>query len=447
MIHAFSFTDPRDNTEQYFILDVESGAVHMVDHAAYLVAAAIEQGNDVASIDLPGEEAEEILAEFSELQKAGMFNSPEQTPPPTQETTQVVKAMCLHIAHDCNLRCKYCFASTGEFHGARMLMPFETAKAALDFLIARSGKRKHLEVDLFGGEPLMNFDVVKETVAYGRELEKKHGKVIRFTMTTNGLALTEDKIEYLNREMHNVVLSLDGRREIHDALRPTVNGKGSYDAILPKLKAFVAARGEKEHYVRGTFTNLNLNFVEDVKALYEEGFRQISIEPVVLAKESPYAITKEHLPRIMEEYDNLAKYLINSRREGKWFNFFHFMLDMDNGPCLKKRITGCGAGTEYVAVTPDGDIYPCHQFVGEEAFKMGNVLDCSFDDSLQKPFQDCNVRTKPACRQCWAKYFCSGGCAANAWKYQGNISVPDEIACALERKRTECAIGIHSLER
>ena len=447
MIHTFSFLDPRDQKQQYFMLDVESGAVHLLDEAAYLVAHAIERGEDVRALSLPAAEVDEILYEFDALRGMGMFDSSEQTPPPTKETTQVIKAMCLHIAHDCNLRCKYCFASTGEFHGARMMMPLETAKAALDFLIAHSGNRKHLEVDLFGGEPLINFDVVKETVAYGRTLEEKHGKVIRFTMTTNGLALTEDKIEYLNREMHNIVLSLDGRREVHDELRPTVNGRGSYDAILPKLKALVEARGEKEHYVRGTFTNLNLDFVEDVKALYQEGFRQMSIEPVVLAPENPYAIRQEHLPRIMEEYDKLAAYLMNSRKDGEWFNFFHFMMDMDNGPCLKKRITGCGAGTEYVAVTPDGDIYPCHQFVGEEGFKMGNVLDASFDASMQQPFQACNVRTKPACQACWAKYFCSGGCAANAWKYQGDIMVPDEIACALERKRTECAIGINLLER
>lgn len=447
MIHTFSFTDPSSSSQRYLLLDVESGAVHVLDTAAYDVARALEQGLDPLQLARPTEEIEEILAEFEELKQAGMFDSPERQPPVRQDDIQIIKSMCLHVAHDCNLRCKYCFASTGEFHGARMLMPFEVAKAALDFLIARSGGRKHLEVDLFGGEPLMNFDVVTEIVAYGRELEKRYGKIIRFTITTNGLALTEDKIKYLNREMHNIVLSLDGRKEVHDELRPAVNGKGSFDAILPKAQALVAARGDKEYYVRGTFTNNNLDFTQDVMALRDFGFEQLSIEPVVLPQESPYAITKRDVPYILEEYDRLSEFLLKSRREGKWFNFFHFMLDMDNGPCLKKRITGCGAGTEYIAVTPDGDIYPCHQFVGEDGFKMGNVLEGTFDEAMQRPFQGCNVRTKAACRTCWAKYFCSGGCAANAWKYNHDICIPEEITCAFERKRTECAIGINTLER
>lgn len=447
MIHSFTIKDPATRTDRYFTLDVESGAVHALDAAAFAAARALERGEDPYALPYPREEIEEILGEFDALKAEGMFDSAQQEPPASEEETGIIKAMCLHIAHDCNLRCKYCFASTGEFHGERMLMPFETAKTALDFLIARSGSRRHLEVDLFGGEPLMNFDVVKQTVAYGRELEKKHDKVIRFTITTNALALTDDKIEYLNREMHNIVLSLDGRREVHDALRPAVNGKGSYDAVLPRIKAMVERRGDGEHYIRGTFTSLNLDFTEDVRALYEEGFRQISMEPVVLPEESPYAITGAHLPRVLSEYDRLTEYVLTSRREGKWFNFFHFMLDMDNSPCLKKRISGCGAGAEYVAVTPDGDIYPCHQFVGEDGFCMGNVRTGEFDESMREPFAGCNVRTKPACRECWAKYFCSGGCAANAWKYRHDIRVPDEIACALERKRTECAIGINMLER
>lgn len=447
MIHAFTFQNPISDTTRYLLLDVESGAVHLLDEAAFLVARALELGEDPLTSLSSKEEAQEILEEFEELRRAGMFDSPELNPPENRDETQVIKSMCLHVAHDCNLRCKYCFASTGEFHGERMLMTAEVGRAALDFLIVRSGKRRHLEVDLFGGEPLMNFEVLKDIVAYGRELERIHGKVIRFTVTTNGLALTSERIEYLNNEMHNIVLSLDGRRDIHDELRPTVNGKGSYDAIVEKAKALVAARGDKEHYIRGTFTNRNLDFTEDVRALRELGFEQISLEPVVLPQDSPYAIGPQHVSRILDEYDRLAAYLVRSRQEGNWFNFFHFMLDMDNGPCLKKRISGCGAGTEYIAVTPDGDIYPCHQFVGEEGFLMGNVLRGTFDDTMQRPFQGCNVRTKPACRDCWAKYFCSGGCAANAWKYNKDINIPEETTCIFERKRTECAIGINTLDR
>jgi len=288
--------------------------------------------------------------------------------------------------------------------------------------------------------------VVKEIVAYGRELEKKHGKIIRFTITTNCVALDDEKIDYLNREMHNIVLSIDGRKEIHDALRPTVNGKGSYDLVLPKAQALVAKRGDKEYYVRGTFTNRNLDFTKDVLSMRDAGFEQISIEPVVLPEDSPYAILEEHVGTVLQEYDTLVKTMQQSIREGKWFNFFHFMLDLGNGPCLRKRITGCGAGTEYVAVAPNGDIYPCHQFVGEPQFLMGNVAG-EFDRTLQQDFLSCNVRTKDVCKTCWAKYFCSGGCAANAWKYNGNIHKPYEITCAFEKKRTECAIGLNIQER
>ena len=344
MIHSFSIHDPFAQEERYYVLDVESGAVHALDAAAYAVARALERGEDPLALPYPQEELREVLSEFDALHDAGMFDSPALEPPETPDSGQVVKAMCLHIAHDCNLRCKYCFASTGEFHGERMLMPFETAAAALDFLIARSGGRTHLEVDLFGGEPLMNFEVVKRTVSYGRELEKKHNKVIRFTMTTNGLALDDEKINYLNREMHNIVLSLDGRKEVHDALRPTVNGRGSYDAVLPKMQKLVERRGGGEHYIRGTFTGLNLDFTEDVRALRALGFKQISLEPVVLPADSPYAITAAHLPAVLSEYDRLTEYVLESRKEGSWFNFFHFMLDMDNSPCLRKRISGCGAG-------------------------------------------------------------------------------------------------------
>jgi len=440
VIHAFQFQD------YYLLLDVESGALHQLDKVAFDVVRALEQGDDPRALNHPAELVEEILEELEELKSQGSFDSP-QLDPPAQKDAGVVKAMCLHIAHDCNLRCKYCFASTGEFHGERQMMPFSVGKAALDFLIAHSGNRHNLEVDLFGGEPLMNFDVVKQIVAYGRELEQKHNKTIRFTITTNGVALNDEITDYLNREMHNVVLSLDGRREIHDALRPTVNGKGSYDLILPKIKKLIEQRGEKEYYVRGTFTNQNLDFMQDVKAMIAEGFEQISIEPVVLDQSSPYALLEEHVGRILQEYDDLADFTLQQRKNGKWFNFFHFMMDLGNGPCLRKRISGCGAGVEYVAITPTGDIYPCHQFVGEDGFCMGSVLTGEFDTNMQQKFLGCNVRTKQACQSCWAKYFCSGGCAANAYKYNGDIHLPHEITCVLERKRTECAIGINISER
>ncbi len=440
LIHAFEFQG------LYIVLDVESGAVHAVDEPAFDVLSAVEQGRDPFQTGVDAALVREILDELDALREEGVLDTAAQ-PVPQAKDAQVIKAMCLHIAHDCNLRCRYCFASTGEFHGTRMLMPPEIGKAALDFLIARSGNRKNLEVDLFGGEPLMNMDAVYKIVAYGRELEKKHGKTIRFTMTTNGLALNDEIIEFINREMYNVVLSVDGRREVHDLMRPTAGGKGSYDVILPKMKKLVQRRGDGEYYVRGTFTSRNLDFTKDVEALLAEGFEQISLEPVVLDSSDPLAITQEHLPKVHEEYDKLAAHLLENRANGKWYNFFHFMMDLGNGPCLRKRVTGCGAGNEYVAVTPEGDIYPCHQFVGEKGFCMGNILDGTFDSTMQERFQNCNVCTKTACGQCWAKYFCSGGCAANAWKYNGDIYAPYALTCDLEKKRTECAIGINLKER
>lgn len=440
MIHAFRF-------QQYYLaLDVESGAVHSMDEQAYEVVRALEEGRPLESLPYPRTEIDEIVAELDSLHDAGAFEAEELTPP-EGAGGQVVKAMCMHMAHDCNLRCRYCFADTGEFHGARMLMSEKVAYAALDFLIAHSGKRHNLEVDLFGGEPLLNWDVVKKTVAYGRELEKRYDKRINFTITTNCVALDDEKIDFINREMHNVVLSLDGRREIHDALRPTANGKGSFDLIAPKAQELVRRRGDKEHYVRGTFTNRNLDFTEDVKTLREMGFEQISLEPVVLPDESPYAIRQEHVEQVLKEYDKLAGFLLSERKAGRWFNFFHFMVDLSGGPCLKKRVSGCGAGAEYVAVAPDGDVFPCHQFVGEAEWKMGSVLTGEFNEAMQRDFLSCNILTKPECHACWAKYFCSGGCAANAWKYNGDIRKPYEITCAFEKKRTECAIGIFAAER
>lgn len=440
MIHAFRFQN------YYLALDVESGAVHSMDEQAYEVVRALEEGRPLESLPYPKEDVSEIVAELNSLHDAGAFEA-EELVPPEGTGGQVIKAMCMHMAHDCNLRCKYCFADTGEFHGARMLMPEKVVYAALDFLIAHSGKRHNLEVDLFGGEPLMNWDVVKKTVAYGRELEKKHDKRINFTITTNCVALDDEKIDFINREMHNVVLSLDGRREIHDALRPTANGKGSFDLIAPRAQEFVRRRGDKEHYVRGTFTNRNLDFTNDVRALREMGFEQISLEPVVLPDESPYAIRAEHVETVLAEYDKLASFLLSERKAGRWFNFFHFMVDLAGGPCLKKRVSGCGAGAEYVAVSPDGDIFPCHQFVGEAEWKMGSVLSGEFNTGMQQDFLSCNILTKPECRACWAKYFCSGGCAANAWKYNGDIRKPYRATCEFEKKRTECALGIFAAER
>jgi uncharacterized protein len=427
------------------MLDVESGAIHRLDETAYKTALALEHNADPYRLSYPKTEIDEVLGEFKQLQAAGMFQSARRetyTPGLYQGGGGVVKSICLHVAHDCNLRCKYCFADTGEFHGKRELMSVETGKQALDFLIAHAGARKNLEVDLFGGEPLLNMETIKVVVKYGRRLEKLHDKTIHFTITTNGVALNGGLIEYINAEMHNVVLSIDGRRKVHDAMRPNIAGKGSYDAILPRFKALLAGRGEKEHYVRGTFTNRNIDFTEDIKALREEGFTWISMEPVVLDEASPYALRKEHIPAILEEYDKLCALLAQSEQEGKPFHFFHFMLDMEGGPCLRKRLTGCGAGNEYVAVSPEGDIYPCHQFVGEREYVMGNVATGALDQTMQQAFQGCTVLAKPACNACWSKYYCSGGCAANAYKYNGDIYRPEEMSCILLKKRTECAIGL-----
>ncbi|HWR19251.1 MAG TPA: thioether cross-link-forming SCIFF peptide maturase [Clostridia bacterium] len=438
MIHAFTFQN------EYYALDVESGALHALDQIAFDVVSALENEKDPYTLPYDASQVGEILSELDELKNEGAFLSPEPQIPAGKAQKQIVKAMCLHIAHDCNLRCKYCFAGTGEFHGERMLMRADTGKRALDFLIAHSGNRRHLEVDLFGGEPLMNFSAVKEIVAYGRELEKKHGKEISFTITTNGVGLNDEIIDYLNTEMNNVVLSLDGRKTVHDALRPTVNGKGSYDIIVENAKKLVAKRGDKEYYIRGTFTSQNLDFTEDVKHMAELGFDRVSIEPVVLGEDSPYALKDSDLNRILSEYDTLATYLFEREKSGKHIVFFHFMIDLGNGPCLKKRITGCGAGSEYVAITPDGDIYPCHQFVGEENYKMGSVLSDAFNEDMQREFLDCNILTKDACKACWAKYFCSGGCAANAYKYNGSIYEPHQMTCAFEKKRAELAMCLYA---
>lgn len=440
MIHAFQFQD------LYILRDTESGAIHLLDDKAYAVAKAIETGGDVSACGPDKREADEILAEFAELKAQGALDAPMPSAPMVQGG-YVIKSMCLHVAHDCNLRCKYCFAATGDFHGQRMLMTSETGRQALDFLMTASGNRKHLEVDLFGGEPLMNLAVCKDIVAYGRALEKRFGKEIHFTMTTNCVALNDDAIDFINREMHNVVISLDGRKDVHDALRPTVNGKGSYDLITENARRLILGRGDKEYYVRGTFTRNNLDFLEDVKALRALGFEQISLEPVVLPADSPYSILPAHLDNIDREYDALATYYLEARKTpDTWLNFFHFMYDPVGGPCLRKRINGCGAGLEYVAVTPDGELYPCHQFVGMTDWRMGTLSD-GMDETVRARFRDCNVLTKKACQSCWAKYDCAGGCLANACLYGGGPDTPHDISCHLMRKRLECAIGIHVKEQ
>ncbi len=446
MIHAFEYRGT------YLVLDVESGAVHEVDKPSFDVISALEQGNAVDALPYSHTIIDEILEEIEQLKKENLFDTKAPDAPKSNGAASPIKSMCLNVAHDCNLRCAYCFAETGEFHGGRMLMPFETAKAALDMLIKRSGGRYHLEVDLFGGEPLMNWDTVKRTVEYGRELEKKHNKHINFTITTNGVALDDEKIEYINKEMFNVVLSIDGRREVHDALRVTPNKQGSYDIIVPKAQKLVKERGDGEHYIRGTFTADNLDFTEDVKALHDLGFEQISVEPVVLKPDEPHAINEDNVGKALEEYDRLADYVIESRKEGRPFNFFHFYVDMNSSPCLAKRALGCGAGVEYVAVAPNGDIYPCHQFVGDSRFLLGNVLvkdeegNVPLESGIRNEFASCNIFTKEKCSNCWAKYYCSGGCAANAYKLNGSITEPPEISCKLLKKRTEIAIGMATVK-
>ncbi len=446
MIHAFEYRGT------YLVLDVESGAVHEVDKPSFDVISALEQGNAVDALPYSHTIIDEILEEIEQLKKENLFDTKAPDAPKSNGAASPIKSMCLNVAHDCNLRCAYCFAETGEFHGGRMLMPFETAKAALDMLIKRSGGRYHLEVDLFGGEPLMNWDTVKRTVEYGRELEKKHNKHINFTITTNGVALDDEKIEYINKEMFNVVLSIDGRREVHDALRVTPNKQGSYDIIVPKAQKLVKERGDGEHYIRGTFTADNLDFTEDVKALHDLGFEQISVEPVVLKPDESHAINEDNVGKALEEYDRLADYVIESRKEGRPFNFFHFYVDMNSSPCLAKRALGCGAGVEYVAVAPNGDIYPCHQFVGDSRFLLGNVLvkdeegNVPLESGIRNEFASCNIFTKEKCSNCWAKYYCSGGCAANAYKLNGSITEPPEISCKLLKKRTEIAIGMATVK-
>jgi uncharacterized protein len=435
-------------------LDVCSGAVHVLDELSYeLSAYASEDMPKSAPIQAITELSEkygadniqEVWSELYTLFEDGVFCSKDDYKSYNSADGKApVKSMCLNVAHDCNLRCKYCFASTGDFGGGRKLMPFETGKAAIDFLVANSASRHNLEVDFFGGEPLMNFDVVKRLVEYGRSIEKAKNKHFRFTVTTNGILLDDEKIDFINREMNNVVLSIDGRREVNDAMRPHVDGSGSYDEIIIKYKKLVARRGNGEYYVRGTFTHENLDFTADVLQLADEGFDQISVEPVVCGDDSPYALREKDLPQILSEYDKLAKVFIKRKKEGRGFNFFHFMIDLDGGPCIRKLLRGCGCGSEYVAVTPEGDIYPCHQFVGQSDMLMGNVLTQTgkFESEMKTQFSKANIFAKQGCSDCWARYFCSGGCNANNHLYSGDMLKPLKITCELEKKRLECALMI-----
>ena len=449
------------NNGYNIVMDVYSGAVHVVDELCYDVIAKLSKENEAHTAKTLKEpcvlkglkkelgqkyeegEIEDALADVIELTEAGRLFAEDAYECMIEEVKKrktVVKALCLHIAHDCNLACKYCFAEEGEYLGRRALMSFEVGKTALDFLIANSGNRHNLEVDFFGGEPLMNWQVVKDLVAYGREQEKIHDKHFRFTITTYGVLLNDEVQEFVNKEMDNVVLSLDGRKDVNDRMRPFRNGKGSYDLIVPKFQKLAKSRNQERYYVRGTFTRDNLDFSNDILHFADLGFKQMSIEPVVGEESDPYAIREEDIPVINEEYDKLAKIMIEREKEGKGFNFFHFMIDLDGGPCVAKRLSGCGSGTEYLAVTPWGDLYPCHQFVGQVEFLMGNV-----DEGIVRPenaddFRSCNVYSKDKCRDCFAKFYCSGGCMANSYNFHGTIHDTYDIGCEMQRKRVECAI-------
>ncbi len=445
MIHQYK------NNGYNIVLDVCSGSVHVTDDVTYDVIALYEtcSGEEILSKLSPvygREETEEALSEIEALKEAGqLFTEDEYESYITdfKQRKTVVKALCLHIAHDCNLACRYCFAEEGEYHGRRALMSFEVGKKALDFLIENSGGRRNLEVDFFGGEPLMNWEVVKQLVTYGRSREKECNKNFRFTLTTNGMLLNDEIMDFCNKEMGNVVLSLDGRREVNDRMRPTRNGKGSsYDIIVPKFQKFAESRNQDRYYVRGTFTRHNLDFSKDVLHFADLGFRQMSIEPVVASPDEPYAIREEDLPQILEEYDKLAVEYIKRKREGRGFHFFHFMIDLEQGPCVAKRLSGCGSGTEYLAVTPWGDFYPCHQFVGEEGFLLGNVDEGITNTALRDEFKLCNVYAKEKCRSCFARFYCSGGCSANSYKFHGKITDAYDIGCEMQKKRIECAIMI-----
>lgn len=438
------------------VLDVNSGGVHIVDELTYDL---LDNVMPPFSNECPENVIEKLSKYYHPIEiktcydeivelynNKILFSDDDYEKYAKYSVASPVKAMCLLIAQDCNLRCKYCFASTGDFGLGRKLMDFETGKKAIDFLLENSGDRENLELDFFGGEPLMNFEVVKQVVVYARSKEAEYHKNFRFTVTTNGMLLDDDKIDFINKEMSNVVLSIDGRKEVNDRVRQRIDGTGCYDKIIDKFKDLVEKRHHQNYYVRGTFTKYNLDFTEDVLHLYEQGFDQISVEPVSSDGKMPYAITERDLPRIFSEYEKLSNKIIEYGKNGKHFNFFHFMIDLDQGPCAIKRLRGCGCGNEYVAINTDGDIYPCHQFVGIEQWKMGNLLDGTFDTDRKKYFAETHIYTKPDCKNCWAKFYCSGGCNANNFIFTGDVHTSHKISCEIEKKRLECAIMLKAVQ-
>lgn len=449
MIHKFNMDGIN------IVMDINSGAIHIIDNEAYDVLDFYkeldkEQIINKLSDKYDEEDIKKAYEEIEELEGEGLLYGDDQYINHEQfkNREQVIKALCLNVAHDCNLKCSYCFASQGDFGGERKLMDLETGKRAFDFLIKKSGNRRNLEVDFFGGEPLMNFEVVKELVKYGREQEKIHNKNFRFTITTNGILLNDEITDFINEHMHNIVLSLDGRKDVNDSMRPTMNDKGSYDIIVPKYQKLIEKRGDKEYFVRGTFTRKNLDFSKDVMHFYDLGMTKTSVEPVVDDESNPFALREEDLPKIFEEYEILAKEYAKKKINKEKFTFFHFMIDLNQGPCIIKRITACGAGTEYISVTPEGDIYPCHQFVGKEDYKLANLYD---DEILLKQdlvdgFRNAHVYAKEDCKNCWAKFYCSGGCHANALNFNGDVLKPYKLGCEMQKKRIECAIMVKAKE-
>lgn len=447
MVHQYKLNDVN------IVMDIISGSIHVVDDVTYDLIQDYESSNKEdlidklsLSYDLPKEEISDIYDDVTELKNAGkLFNKDtyeEMAGDLKEKTSGVIKALCLHIAHTCNLNCSYCFASQGKYHGDRALMSLEVGKRAIDFLVENSGSRHNLEVDFFGGEPLMNFQVVKDIVAYARSIEKEHNKNFRFTLTTNGVLVDDDVIDFANRECSNVVLSLDGRKEIHDKYRVDLAGNGSFDKIVPKFQKFVKMRDGKNYYIRGTFTHANPDFLKDIKTMLDLGFTELSMEPVVSSPDDNTSLTEDDKPIILKQYEELADLMLQRDREGKPFTFYHYMIDLEGGPCIYKRISGCGSGTEYMAVTPWGDLYPCHQFVGDDKYKLGDIYKGVSNKDIQNEFASCNVYARSECRDCWARLYCSGGCAANAYHATGDIKGVYEYGCDLFKKRLECAIYV-----